>query len=103
MGQPRKIYSNAVGFSHSGVTRDILWAIGSSYPAAVFVIVPINNVMTAVFDAPVATVSSKHPLRVGLFRSSAGNAIGDVTRVFTSFFISRLALDDKSLSDVRKV
>ena len=40
---------------------------------------------------------------VGLFRSSAGNTIGDVTGVFSSFFISRLALDDKSLSDVRKV
>jgi len=74
-----------------------------AYPAAVFVVVPIDNVMTAVFDAPVATVGGKHPLRVGLCRSSAGNAIGDVTGVFTSFFISRLALDDKSLSDVRKV
>lgn len=74
-----------------------------SYPAAVFVIVPIDNVMTAVFDGPVATVGGKHALRVGLFSSSAGNAIGDVAGVFTVFFISRLTLDDESLSDVGKV
>ena len=66
-------------------------------------IVPIDNVMTAVFDAPVAAVGGKHAFRVGLFRGSAGNAIGDFTGVFTGFFICKLTLDDKSLSDVRKV
>jgi len=74
-----------------------------AYAASVFVIVPIDNVMTAVFDAPVATVGGKHALRVGLLRSSAGNAIGDFTGVFTGFFICGLPLDEKSLSDVRKV
>ena len=73
------------------------------YPAAVFVIVPIDNVMTAVFDAPVAAIGGKHALRVGLLRRPAGNAIGDVTGAFTCFFICELALDDKSLSDMRKV
>jgi len=77
--------------------------MAGSYPAAIFVIVPINNVMTAVFNAPVATVGGQHALRVGLFRSSAGNAIGDFTGVLIGFFIGELALDDKSLSDVRKV
>ena len=66
-------------------------------------IVPIDNVMTAVFDAPVTTVGGKHAFGVGLFRRSAGNAIGDFTGVFTGFFICKLTLDDKSLSDVRKV
>ena len=74
-----------------------------AYPTAVFGVVPIDNVMTAVFDAPVAAVGGKHAFRVGLFRGSAGNAIGDFTGVFTGFFIGELALDDKSLSDVRKV
>ena len=73
------------------------------YPAAVFVKVPIDNVMTAVFDAPVAAVGGKHALRVGLLRGPAGNAIGDVTGVFAGFFICELPLDDKSLSDMRKV
>jgi hypothetical protein len=59
--------------------------------------------MTAVFDAPVAAVGGKHALRVGLLGGPAGNAIGDFTGVFTGFFICELALDDKSLCDVRKV
>ena len=59
--------------------------------------------MTAVFDAPVATVGGKYALRVGLFRGSAGNTIGDFTGVFTGFFICGLPLDEKSLSEMRKV
>ena len=78
-------------------------AVTSAYAAAVFVIVPIDNVMTAVFDAPVATVGGKNALRVGLLRGSAGDAVGDFTGVFTAFFICGLPLDEKSLSDVRKV
>jgi len=59
--------------------------------------------VAAVFDTPVATVGGKHALRVGLLRSSAGDAMGDVTRVFAAFFICGLPLDDKRLSDVREV
>ena len=73
------------------------------YPAAVFMIIPIDNVMTTVFDAPVAAVGGKHALRVGLLRGPTGDAIGDFTGAFTGFFICELALDDKGLSDVMKV
>ena len=59
--------------------------------------------MTAVFDGPVAAVGGKDALRVGLLRSSAGNTIGDFTGVFTGFFVCGLPLDEKSLSDMRKV
>jgi hypothetical protein len=38
-----------------------------------------------------------------LLRVSTGNAIGAFTGVFTVFFIYGLPLDEKSLSDVRKV
>ena len=38
-----------------------------------------------------------------MFRGSAGYAIGDFTGVFTGLFICELALDDKSLPNVRKV
>ena len=74
-----------------------------AYPAAVFVIVPIDNVMTAIFDAPVAAIGIKHALRVSLLRGPAGNAIGEFAGVFTGFFICEVALNDKSLSEVRKV
>jgi hypothetical protein len=77
--------------------------MADSYAAAVFVIVPIDDVMATVFDTPVATVGCKHTLRVGLLRSSAGDAIGDFTGYSPVFLSVALPLDEKSLSDVRKV
>lgn len=74
-----------------------------AYAAAVFVIVPIDNVMAAVFDTPVAAVGGKKALSVGLLRVLTGDAVGDFTGVFTAFFICGLPLDDKSLSNMRKV
>jgi len=68
--------------------------MASAYPAAVFVIVPIDNVMTAVLDASVATVGSQHPLRFGLFGSTAGDAIGDLTGGFSGFFIDGIQQRD---------
>jgi len=76
--------------------------MASPYSSAVFVIVPINDVMATVFDGPVAAVGGEHALRVSLFRWTAGDTIGDFTGVFIGLLICGLALDEKGLSDVRK-
>ena len=52
--------------------RDVFRAISGSYPATVFVVVPVNDVMATVFDAPVAAVYSKDTFRVGLLGSLTG-------------------------------
>jgi hypothetical protein len=52
-----------------------------AYPAAIFVIVSIDNVMTAVFKTVVATVDGKHALRVGMLRSSTDNAMNRGNRI----------------------
>ena len=51
---------------------DVFRAISGSYPAAVFVIVPVDYVMATVFDAPVAAIYSKDTFRVGLLGSLTG-------------------------------
>ena len=84
-------------------SSDVFWAVPSAYTASVFVIVPIDNVMTAVFDAPVATVGGEHALGVSLLGGAAGDAVGDFTGVLAVFFIGGFSLDDKRLSDVGKV
>ena len=78
-------------------------AIARADAAAVFIIVPIENVMATIFDTPVATVGGKDALRVGLLRGSAGDAVGDFTGGLAAFFINGLPLDGKCLSDVGKV
>ena len=99
--------ANAFGFDdadgESPQPSDIFWAVTSAYAAAVFVIVPIDNVMATVFDTPVTTVGGKNAFRIGLLRGSTGDAICDFTRVFATFFIYGLPLDEKSLADMRKV
>ena len=78
-------------------------AMADSYAAAVFVVIPIDNVMATVFDAPVSAIGRKNTFSIGLLRGPAGNAVGDFTGEFTAFFISGVPLDDKSLSDVGKI
>ena len=89
--------------SKTAQSGNVFRTMSGAYPTAVFVIVPIDNVMAAVFDGPMAAVGGKNALRVGLLRGSAGDTIGDFTRVFTAFLICGFPLDDKSLSDVGKV
>ena len=47
------------GNGKAAQARDIFRAMAGSYPAAVFVKVPIDNVMTAIFNAPVAAVGGQ--------------------------------------------
>jgi hypothetical protein len=74
-----------------------------AYAVAVFVIVPVDNVMAAVFDAPVTTVDGKYTFGVGLLGSSTGYAIGEFTGVFAGFFINGLPLYEESLSEVGEI
>ena len=82
---------------------NVFQAITSSYAAAVFIVVPIDNVMVAIFDVPVAAVGGQNALSVCLLRSLAGNAAGGFTGGFTAFFICGFPLDNKGLSDMGEV
>ena len=55
---------------------DVLWAVTGSDPAPVFVKVPVDDVMTAILDAPVGSVCLEHLLGVGLVGGSAGDTVG---------------------------
>ncbi|MDZ7581923.1 MAG: hypothetical protein U5R30_15395 [Deltaproteobacteria bacterium] len=82
---------------------NVFRAMAGSYPAAVFVIVPVDNVVATVFDAPVAAVGGQNAFGIGLFRGTAGDAVGDFAGILAAFFLRGLPLDDKSLSDMGKV
>ena len=43
--------------------------------------------MAAVFDSPVLPVDLEDPLRVGLFRRSTGDAVGDFLRALAALFL----------------
>lgn len=74
-----------------------------AYATAIFVIVPIDNVMAAVFNTPVTTIDRKQAFGVGLFRRSTGYAISDIMGMFAGFFVNGFSFDNKSLANMRKV
>ena len=82
---------------------DVFRAVTGSYPAAVFVKVPVDDVMAAILDAPVASVGFEHLLGVGLVGGSAGDAVGELDGAFAGFLLDALAFDDEGLTDVGEV
>jgi replicative DNA helicase len=68
--------ADAFGFDDtdgkSPEAHHVFWPLTGSYPAAVFVVVPVDDVVTAIFDAPMETVGTQKTLCIGLFRCSAG-------------------------------
>jgi len=69
-------------------TRDVFWAIASADAAAVFIEIPVQDVVAAVFDAPVAAVDGKELLGVCFVGLSAGDAVGDVVGVLSGLFFN---------------
>ena len=44
----------------------IFWAVAGAYPTAIFIVVPIDDVVAAILDTPMGAVNVKNPLCVGL-------------------------------------
>ena len=57
---------------------DILGAVAGADATTVLVVVPIQDVVAAVFDGPVATVDLEQALGIGLSGHSTGDAVGDL-------------------------
>jgi len=82
---------------------DVFWAVTSSDSASVFIVVPINDVMTTILNTPMATVDLENALWVGLLRGSTGDAISDFTRGLATLFVGEAPLDGERLSDMGEV
>ena len=82
--------------------RHVFRTVAGAYPAAVLIIVPVDNVVTAL-DAPMKSVGSQNTLGVCLLRRSTGDTVGNLFRVFACFFVNGLSLNGKSLSDMWEI
>lgn len=72
-------------------------------PASVFIEIPIQDVMTAVFNGPVAAIDLQQAFRRCLAGFSAGQTVSDLPRIFSRFFVRDVPFNDKSLSDVGEI
>ena len=82
---------------------DVFGAVAGADAAAVFVIVPVEDVVTATLDAPMAAIHLEYLLWSGLIRWPTGEAIGGFAGTFAGFLVDRLAFDDEGLPDVGEV
>src|SRR5437879_13139445 len=97
----------AFGFEHAdGETakpRDVFRAVTGADATAVFIIVPVDDVVTTVLNRPVSAVDFENLMRAGLLGGLAGYAVGYVRSAFSSLFLRDVPLDDEGLAHVRKV
>lgn len=82
---------------------DVLGAMAGADAAAVLIVVPIEDVMTAIFDRPVATVDFEQAPSIGLFGGTAGDAIGHLAGGLTGFFINRGPFNGEDLADMGEI
>jgi hypothetical protein len=98
---------NALGFNDSdGKTTesgDVFRAIAGAYAAAVFIEIPVQDVVAAVFNRPVTPIDGKELYRVSFIRGSAGDAVGDVSGLFPALFLYEVSFNNKRLLDVGEV
>ena len=78
-------------------------ALASAYPTAIFIVVPIDDLLAAILDAPMVAGNVENTLCIGLLRCSTGDAVGDLTGAFAVLFLYGLPFDHESLSDVGTV
>ena len=69
--------------------RHVLRTLLGTDSAAVFIVIPVDDVMTAVLDAPFPAVILQHLGSVGLVGRFAGNPIGELLVLFADFFCGR--------------
>lgn len=71
--------------------------------AFVFIVIPVDDGVTAIFDTPVSTVVAKHLSGSGLVRCFTGDAVGDLAAAVFGFFVYRDAFNPERLTDTGEV
>lgn len=76
--------------------------MSGSDAATIFVIVPIDDVVTTL-HTPVAPVISKYLLGTGLLDRRAGDAVDTLLALLATLLVDGLTLDHECLAHMRKV
>lgn len=90
----------------NGETSEACYVFGTiarTYPPSILIVIPVDDIVAAVLDTPVAAIDLKESLCVSLVGRSAGNSVDDFFGLFAGFLFDTVTFDDKGLSDVRKV
>ena len=97
--------ANALGFDDSdgkaAESGDIFRAVAVAYSASV--LIPVEDIVATVFDAPVTAIYGKEPQGICLLWSSTGDTADNVMGDFAGFFINKVSLDQEGLLHMGEV
>ncbi len=77
--------------------------MAGAYLTSVFIVVPVQDVVAAVFYAPVTAIGFEDLLCVGLLRCSTGDAVDGFGGDCTGFFIKPFAFNHEGLANMGEV
>jgi len=81
----------------SAQSGDVLGTVSCANAAAVFVVVPVNDVMAAIFYTPMLAVRLKDFFGISLFWLATGHSVNNFVRVFTGFLCNGLPLNHEGV------
>lgn len=77
--------------------------MAGSYSTSVFIVIPVDDVMAAVFNTPVAAIDFQNLVGVGLVWRLTGDAVSPFAGNFSRLFVGSLPFDQKDLAKVGEV
>ena len=81
----------------------VFGAVACADTAAILIEVPIDDIVAAVFDGPMAAIRGEDTLWIGLFWRAAGDSQSGFQCQLAALFVKNLPLDQEDLADMRKV
>ena len=97
----------AFGFNdsngESAESGDVFRTVAGADPTAIFIVIPIEDIVTAIFNGPVAPIHLEDALGIGLLGRSTGDAVSHFARALAILFVYELSFDDERLSDVGEI
>ena len=82
---------------------DIFRAVTGTDSTPVFIVVPVDDIMTTILNRPMAAVNLEDTLWAGLVCRSTGDAVSHFRRSLATLFVDEFPFDGKRLSNTGKV
>ena len=82
---------------------DVLGTVSCANAAAVFIVVPVNDVMATIFYTPMLTVRRKDFFSISLFWLATGHSVNDFVSAFPRFLFDAFSFNHEGLANMGEI
>ena len=75
----------------------VFGAVACADTAAILIVIPVDDIVAAVFDGPMAAIGSENALWIDLFRRAAGDSQSRFQGQLATLFVKNFPLDQERL------